>query len=75
MRRKAKVKARIYASVFPALDHLKENVNSEKESRKSKEKEVNPISQLPGCRDDMPAPNTSASGTIQRESVFLRFMW
>ena len=75
MKRKAKVMAMIYASVFPALAHLNVMVNSEKERRKMKEKDAKPISQLPGCRDDNPAPNTSVRGIIQKKSVFLRFMW
>ena len=73
-KRKAKVKAMIYARVFPAPDQRNTIVNREKERRKRKEKDAKPINQFPGCRDDNPAPNTSASGTIQNRSVFLRFI-
>ena len=73
-KRKAKVMAMIYARVFPEFAHLKPMVKSEKERSKRQEKEAKPINQFPGCRDDNPAPNTSASGTIQSRSVFLRFI-
>ena len=73
-KRRANVKAMIYARVFLAPDHLKEMVISEKERRKRKEKEAKPINQFPGCRDDNPAPNTSASGTIQSKSFFRMFI-
>src|SRR5215475_6448834 len=78
-RRKAKVRARIHASVLPVLSedeaaHRIEMVKSKKERRKRKEKEANPISQFPGCRDDNPAPSIRARGMLQRKSVFLRFM-
>jgi hypothetical protein len=45
-----------------------------KERRKRKQKQAKPINQFPGCRDDNPAPNTSARGIIQSRSVFLRFI-
>ena len=54
--------------------HRIENVNSEKERRKRKEKEAQPIHQLPGCSDDNPTPSRIARGRIQRKSVFLSFM-
>ena len=78
-RRKAKVRARIYVKVFPVLSEEEAPqrspiTNNKKERNKRKEKEAKPISQLPCCRDDNPAPNTSASGTIQSRSFFLRFM-
>ncbi len=73
-KRKANVKAMIYASVFPAPDQRNAIAKSEKERRKRKEKEAKPIHQFPGCRDDNPAPNPSASGTIQSRSFFLRFI-
>ena len=73
-KRKAKVRAMIYASVFSAPDQRNAIINREKERRKIKEKEAKPINQLPGCRDDNPAPSINASGTIQSRSFFLMFI-
>src|SRR4026207_1838987 len=74
-RRRAKVVARIQARVFPAPTQRSASVKREKERRKRKEKDAKPTNQLPGCRDDNPAPSTNANGRIQRKSVFLKFMW
>jgi hypothetical protein len=71
----AKVSARISPSVLPAFDQRREMAKSDKERRKMKENEAKPIPQLPGWRDANPAPSRSASGGIQRKSVFWRFMW